>query len=66
MLLKEKGKKDGQPIPMGWDEAQAAIAAGTHEVVDAEGKEIVEPEAPEPEPAPEEDKPAKPASSSKK
>ena len=31
MLLREKGKTDGEPVSMGWDEAQAAILAGTHE-----------------------------------
>lgn len=34
MLLREKGKKDAEPVGMGWDEAQAALQAGTHEVVD--------------------------------
>lgn len=33
MLLREKGKKDAEPVGMGWDEAQAALRAGTHEVV---------------------------------
>lgn len=37
MRLREKGKKDGEPVSMGWDEAQAALAAGTHEVADAAG-----------------------------
>lgn len=34
MLLREKGKKDAEPIGMHWDAAQAALQAGTHEVVD--------------------------------
>lgn len=33
MLLREKGKKDAKPVGFGWDEAQAALQAGTHEVV---------------------------------
>ena len=33
MLLREKGKKDAEPVGLGWDEAQAALRAGTHEVV---------------------------------
>ncbi len=37
MKLREKGKTDGEPVTMGWDEAQAALAAGTHEV--AEGSD---------------------------
>lgn len=37
MRLREKGKTDGEPVTMGWDEAQAALAAGTHEV--AEGSD---------------------------
>lgn len=37
MLLREKGKKGGEPVSMGWDEAQAALQAGTHEVADAAG-----------------------------
>lgn len=36
MRLREKGKSDGEPVSMGWDEAQAALRAGTHEVADAE------------------------------
>lgn len=36
MQLREKGKKNREPASMGWDEAQAALAAGTHEVADAE------------------------------
>ncbi|PZQ13640.1 MAG: hypothetical protein DI565_13945 [Ancylobacter novellus] len=35
MLLREKGKADAAAVPMGWDEAQAAIAAGTHVSADA-------------------------------
>lgn len=34
MLVREKGKKDAEPVGMGWDEAQAALRAGTHEVVE--------------------------------
>jgi len=37
MRLREKGKKTGPVITMGWDEAQAALRAGTHEVADAGG-----------------------------
>ena len=37
MLLREKGKKNGPTISMGWDEAQAALRAGTHEAADAGG-----------------------------
>lgn len=37
MRLREKGKKDGEIIGMGWDEAQAALRAGTHVVADADG-----------------------------
>lgn len=37
MLVREKGKKDAEPVGMGWDEAQAAIAAGTHEVAEGSG-----------------------------
>lgn len=37
MRLREKGKKDGEPASMGWDEAQAALRAGTHEVADEAG-----------------------------
>ncbi|WP_245238693.1 hypothetical protein [Methylobacterium platani] len=37
MRLREKGKTDGEIVAMGWDEAQAALAAGTHEV--AEGSD---------------------------
>ena len=40
MRLREKGKKDGEVIMMGWDEAQAALRAGTH--VSAEGSETGE------------------------
>lgn len=35
MQLREKGTK-GEPLGMGWDEAQAALRAGTHEVVSDE------------------------------
>ena len=34
MLLREKGKPDGPAVGMGWDEAQAALQAGTHEVAE--------------------------------
>ncbi|MFE1601626.1 hypothetical protein [Methylobacterium sp. ID0610] len=37
MRLREKGKKDGEVVTMGWDEAQAALQAGTHVV--AEGSD---------------------------
>ncbi|WP_462116962.1 Rho termination factor N-terminal domain-containing protein [Methylorubrum extorquens] len=37
MRLRDKGKKDGEPVSMGWDEAQAALRAGTHEVADEAG-----------------------------
>lgn len=37
MRLREKGKTGAEPVVMGWDEAQAALAAGTHEV--AEGSD---------------------------
>lgn len=37
MRMREKGKTDGEAVSMGWDEAQAALRAGTHEVADAEG-----------------------------
>ncbi|RXF67691.1 hypothetical protein [Hansschlegelia zhihuaiae] len=37
MLLKEKGKKDAEPVSLGWDEAQAALAAGTHVAADDDG-----------------------------
>ena len=50
MLLREKGKKDGEPVSMGWDEAKAALAAGTHEVAEGGGTETMVggPDAPEP------------------
>ena len=50
MLLREKGKKGGEPVSMGWDEAQAALLAGTHEVAEGGGADgtIGGPEAPEP------------------
>ncbi|CAO4171000.1 hypothetical protein [Methylorubrum extorquens] len=37
MRLREKGKKDGEIVSLGWDEAQAALRAGTHEVADEAG-----------------------------
>ncbi len=37
MRLREKGKKDAEPVSMGWDEAQAALQAGTHEAADGDG-----------------------------
>jgi len=50
MLLREKGKKDAEPVGMSWDEAQAALQAGTHEVAEGDGTDapIGGPEAPEP------------------
>ena len=50
MLLREKGKKDAPAVGMGWDEAQAALSAGTHEVAEGGGADatIGGPEAPEP------------------
>ena len=36
MRLREKGKED--VVHLGWDEAQAALLAGTHEVADASGQ----------------------------
>lgn len=42
MRLREKGSKDGEVITLGWDEAQAALQAGTHEVVnDADGGDVL-------------------------
>lgn len=38
MRLREKGS-DGEPVTMSWDEAQAALAAGTHEVAEGGGEE---------------------------
>lgn len=53
MRLREKGKKDGEVVTLGWDEAQTALRAGTHEVVnDADdgnaisGEKGPEPDAP--------------------
>ena len=37
MLLREKGKPDGPAVGMGWDEAQAALQARTHEVAEGSG-----------------------------
>jgi len=53
MRLREKGKKDAEVVTLGWDEAQAALQAGTHEVVnDADdGRAISGEKGPEPEPA---------------
>lgn len=50
MLLREKGKKDAEPVGMGWDEAQAALSAGTHEVAEGDGTDatIGGPSEPEP------------------
>lgn len=50
MRLREKGKKDGDVVTLGWDEAQTALQAGTHEVVnDADdGRAISGEKAPEP------------------
>jgi hypothetical protein len=36
MRLREKGKDE--VVHLGWDEAQAALQAGTHEVADAAGE----------------------------
>lgn len=53
MLLREKGaKKDAEPVSMGWDEAQAGVAAGTHvpandEPQDEADDKPIEPEKPE-------------------
>ncbi|AWN55918.1 hypothetical protein DK412_28415 [Methylobacterium sp. 17Sr1-1] len=41
MRLREKGKTDGEPVTMGWDEAQAALAAGTHEVAEGGGTDAL-------------------------
>ncbi|MCJ2131465.1 hypothetical protein [Methylobacterium sp. E-045] len=48
MRLREKGKKD--VVTLGWDEAQAALLAGTHEVVndDDTGGAISGEQGPEP------------------
>lgn len=49
MQLREKGKADGPVVGMGWDEAQAAIRAGTHEPVNkAANKVEVQPASVEP------------------
>ncbi|KQP82863.1 hypothetical protein [Methylobacterium sp. Leaf117] len=37
MRLREKGNKDGEVVTLGWDEAQTALQAGTHEVVNDAG-----------------------------
>lgn len=52
MRLREKGKKDGEVVTLGWDEAQAALQAGTHEVADdaGDGGAISGEKGPEPEP----------------
>lgn len=36
MRMREKGRTGAESVSMGWDEAQAALRAGTHEVADAE------------------------------
>ena len=43
MLLREKGKTGAEPVGMGWDEAQAALQAGTHVVAegDTEGNDSI-------------------------
>jgi len=48
MRLREKGKKD--VVTLGWDEAQAVLQAGTHEVADDadDGKAISGEKGPEP------------------
>jgi len=48
MLLREKGKKDAEPVSMGWDEAQAAIAAGTHVPADQDEAKPADPEPAKP------------------
>ncbi|GJD73352.1 hypothetical protein [Methylobacterium goesingense] len=52
MRLREKGKKDGEVVTLGWDEAQTALQAGTHDVVnDADdGRAISGEKGPEPDP----------------
>lgn len=51
MRLREKGKKDGEIVTLGWDEAQTALRAGTHEVADDadDGGAISGEKGPEPE-----------------
>jgi len=39
MLLREKGKAGAEPVGMGWDEAQAALQAGTHVVAEGDAAE---------------------------
>jgi hypothetical protein len=50
MRLREKGKKDGEVVTLGWDEAQTALQSGTHEVVNDvdDGKAISGEKGPEP------------------
>ena len=57
MRLREKGKKDDEVVTLGWDEAQAALQAGTHEVAnDADdGKAISGEKGPEPDAPPADD-----------
>ncbi|WP_056424071.1 hypothetical protein [Methylobacterium sp. Leaf91] len=67
MRLREKGKKDGEVINLGWDEAQAALLAGTHVSAEGEGgdgdrgPDVTAAQSPKPgsEPAEEEDPDAK-------
>ncbi|KQO76432.1 hypothetical protein [Methylobacterium sp. Leaf88] len=51
MRLREKGSKDGEIVTLGWDEAQTALQAGTHEVVNdaSDGGAISGEKGPEPE-----------------
>ncbi|NEU15095.1 hypothetical protein G3T14_24005 [Methylobacterium sp. BTF04] len=53
MRLREKGTKDAEVVTLGWDEAQAALQAGTHDVVtDSEdGGAISGENGPDPKPA---------------
>ncbi|SFG92855.1 hypothetical protein [Methylobacterium gossipiicola] len=52
MRLREKDKKDAEVVTLGWDEAQAALQAGTHVVVNDDVGEVTaseedrEPKAP--------------------
>lgn len=41
MRVREKGAKDGEHVHLGWDEAQAALQAGTHEVAEGGGTDGV-------------------------
>ncbi|SFH04416.1 hypothetical protein [Methylobacterium gossipiicola] len=50
MRLREQGNAGGEVVTLGWDEAQTALRAGTHEVVDDadDGKAISGEKGPEP------------------